>query len=69
MRNNIIEHYKEDFEHVCDELKRKDKELSILRKRVGAKNLEIAKLNKRLEQELGRLPRVDEKDTRRWGNE
>ena len=54
MRNNTIEHYKEDFEHACDELKRKDKELSILRKRVGAKNLEIAKLNKRLEQELGR---------------
>ena len=61
MRNNTIEHYKEDFEHACDELKKKDKDISLLRKRighlrkiVGEKNLEIAKLNKRVKQELGR---------------
>ena len=50
MSDKPMEHYKEDFEYACDELKRKDEELSILRKRVGEKNLEIAKLNKRLEQ-------------------
>jgi peptidoglycan hydrolase CwlO-like protein len=61
MRNNTIEHYKEDFEHACDELKKKDKDISLLRKRinhlrkiVGEKNLEIAKLNKKVKQEQGR---------------
>ena len=50
MSDKPMKHYKEDFEYACDELKRKDEELSILRKRVGEKNLEIAKLNKRVEQ-------------------
>lgn|GEM_PF-5770952 len=42
-------HYKEDFEHACTELKRQDNDLRHLRKRVGAKNLEIAELKARVD--------------------
>ena len=42
-------HYKEDFEHACTELKRQDNDLWLLRKRVGAKNLEIAELKARVD--------------------
>jgi len=50
MTDKPISHYKEDFEHACEELKRQDKELSILRKGLGAKNLEIDDLKERLKE-------------------
>ena len=43
-------HYKEDLDHAYTELKRQDNDLRDLRKRIGAKNLEIAELKARVDE-------------------